>query len=161
MITSKAMMNDGEIPKATGFDSQANESPIYAVREPVIWYARPRAISSTPKDTMNDGIRQATVIEPVMVPASAATAMPSNAAGKTLQPQPRIATLTAEAASASTEPTDRSIPPMINTNVMPTANTIKSGIWLARVLKVSYDRKWLLRAENSATIASKAPARPR
>ena len=36
---------------------------------------------------------------------------------------------------------DRSMPPMINTNVMPTASTIKSGIWLARVLKVSYDRK--------------------
>jgi hypothetical protein len=29
------------------------------------------------------------------------------------------------------------MPPMINTNVMPTASTIKSGIWLARVLKVS------------------------
>jgi hypothetical protein len=86
---------------------------------------------------MNDGIRHATVIEPVIVPANAATAMPSKAAGKTLQPQPRIATLTAEAASASTDPTDKSIPPMINTKVMPTASTITSGIWLARVLKVS------------------------
>ncbi|MOA42216.1 hypothetical protein D3C78_1642460 [compost metagenome] len=85
---------------------------------------------------MNDGIRQATVIEPVMLPASAATPMPSNAAGSTLQPQPRIATLTAEAARASTEPTERSMPPMINTKVMPTARTIRSGIWLARVLKV-------------------------
>jgi hypothetical protein len=35
---------------------------------------------------MNDGMRQATVIEPVMVPASAAHAMPSMAAGTTLQP---------------------------------------------------------------------------
>ncbi|MNI90713.1 hypothetical protein D3C73_1482720 [compost metagenome] len=87
--------------------------------------------------------------------------MPSNAAGKMLQPQPRIATLTVDAASASTEPTERSMPPMINTNVMPTASTIRSGIWLARVLKVSYDRKWLLRTENSAIMASKAPARPR
>lgn len=85
---------------------------------------------------MNDGIRQATVIDPVTVPASAATAMPSNADGSTLQPQPRIATLTVEAASASTEPTDRSMPPMISTKVMPTASTIRSGIWLARVLKV-------------------------
>ncbi|MNR19017.1 hypothetical protein D3C85_1357810 [compost metagenome] len=86
---------------------------------------------------MNDGMRQATVIDPVMVPASAAAAMPSNAAGRTLQPQPRIATLTVEAASASTEPTDRSMPPMISTKVMPTASTIRSGIWLAKVLKVS------------------------
>jgi hypothetical protein len=85
---------------------------------------------------MNDGIRQATVIEPVMVPASAAQPMPSKAAGITLQPQPRIATLTADAARANTEPTDRSMPPMIRMNVMPTANTIRSGIWLAMVLKV-------------------------
>jgi len=28
MITSKAMINDGEMPKAIGLDSQANESPI-------------------------------------------------------------------------------------------------------------------------------------
>ncbi|MNE91987.1 hypothetical protein D3C80_1896650 [compost metagenome] len=110
---------------------------------------------------MNEGMRQATVIEPVMVPARAAAAMPSRAAGSTLQPQPRMATLTVDAASANTEPTDRSMPPMINTKVMPTASTIKSGIWLARVLNVSYDRKWLLNNENSAIIASKAPARPR
>ena len=86
---------------------------------------------------MNDGIRHATVMEPVMVPANAAAAMPSSAAGRTLQPQPSVATLTVDAASASTEPTDRSMPPIISTNVMPTARTIKSGIWLASVLKVS------------------------
>ncbi|MNP43345.1 hypothetical protein D3C76_1371600 [compost metagenome] len=50
---------------------------------------------------------------------------------------------------------------MISTKVMPTASTIRSGIWLARVLKVLYDQKWLLRNENSTIIASKAPARPR
>ena len=86
---------------------------------------------------MNEGMRQATVMLPVTVPANAATAMPSSAAGSTLQPQPRIATLTVEAARASTEPTDRSMPPMIRTKVMPTASTIRSGIWLARVLKVA------------------------
>src|SRR5471032_270013 len=160
MITSNAMMNEGEIPKATGLDSQANESPMYAVREPVIWYATPRAISSTPRDTMNDGMSHAKVMEPVIVPANAAQPMPSTAAGNTLQPQPRIATLTADAARAGTEPTDRSMPPMISTKVMPTANTIRSGIWLARVLKVSYERKWSLRNENNAIIASKAPAKP-
>lgn len=52
-----------------------------------------------------------------------------------------MATLTVDAAKAKTEPTDKSIPPMIKTKVMPTASTIKSGIWLANVLKVSYDRK--------------------
>ncbi|MCY1418153.1 hypothetical protein D9M71_337040 [compost metagenome] len=74
---------------------------------------------------------------PVMEPANAAHPIPNNAAGNTLQPQPSIATLTADAARASTEPTDRSIPPIIRTKVMPTASTIRSGIWLARVLKVA------------------------
>lgn len=56
---------------------------------------------------------------------------------RTLQPQPSTATLTVDAASASTDPTDRSMPPMIRMNVMPTASTMRSGIWLAKVLKVS------------------------
>ncbi|MNM55793.1 hypothetical protein D3C81_669420 [compost metagenome] len=86
---------------------------------------------------MNDGMRQATVTTPVILPASAAIAMPSTAEGSTPQPQPSIATLTVDAARASTEPTDRSMPPMISTNVMPTASTIRSGIWLARVLNVA------------------------
>ena len=72
-----------------------------------------------------------------------------------------MATLTTEPARASTEPTDRSMPPMISTKVMPTASTIRSGIWLARVLKVAYERKWLLSKENSTTMLSKAPERPR
>jgi hypothetical protein len=40
-------------------------------------------------------------------------------------------------ANASTEPTDRSIPPTMRTNVMPTATIVKSGIELAMVVKVA------------------------
>ena len=35
--------------------------------------------------------------------------------------------------NASTDPTERSIPPTINTSVMPTAMKVRSGIWLAMV----------------------------
>lgn len=85
---------------------------------------------------MNEGIRQATVIEPVTQPARVAQAIPSIAAGSTPQPQPSVARLTAEAARASTEPTERSMPPTIRMNVMPTASTTRSGIWLAMARKV-------------------------
>ena len=43
--------------------------------------------------------------------------------------------------SASTEPTDRSMPPAISTSVSPTAITVSAGIWLASVVKVSRVRK--------------------
>ena len=38
--------------------------------------------------------------------------------------------------SASTEPTDRSMPPAISTSVIPTVMTVSAGIWLASVVKV-------------------------
>ena len=53
-----------------------------------------------------------------------AQAIPSIAAGSTPQPQPSVARLTAEAARASTEPTERSMPPTIRMKVMPTASKI-------------------------------------
>src|ERR1700744_5666688 len=102
---------------------------------------------------MNDGIRQPTVIAPVNVPVSAAAATPSKAAGNGDQCHFSATTLTTDAPSASTEPTDRSMPAMISTNVMPTAITTRSGIWLAIVLNVSYVRKCELSTENSTIIA--------
>src|SRR5581483_2219852 len=99
---------------------------------------------------MNDGMRQPTVTPPVTVPVSAAAATPINAEGTGPQPHLSAATLTTDAASARTEPTDRSIPAMIRTKVIPTDMTTKSGIWFAIVLNVSYVKKCELSAEKSA-----------
>jgi hypothetical protein len=137
IITATAIRNAGEMPSAIGFDRKSNASPIYAVREFVSWYASPRAPSSTPSDTMNDGIRQPTVTAPVSEPVTVATAMPLSAAGNGAHCHFSAATLTIDAASARTEPTDRSMPAMISTNVMPTDITTRSGIWFAIVLNVS------------------------
>ncbi|MDR8957512.1 hypothetical protein FEP76_06041 [Burkholderia multivorans] len=63
--------------------------------------------------------------------------MPISAAGSGPHCHFSAATLTIDAASASTEPTDRSIPAMISTNVIPTDITTRSGIWFAIVLNVS------------------------
>ena len=86
---------------------------------------------------MNDGIRQPTVTAPVMVPVSAAAATPSSADGNGPQPHFSAATLTTDAPSASTDPTDRSIPAMISKKVITTDINTRSGIWLAIVLNVS------------------------
>ena len=86
---------------------------------------------------MNEGMRQPTVTAPVTHPVRVAPAMPSNAAGSAPQCHCNAATLVTAAPRASTEPTDRSMPAMISTNVMPTDITTRSGIWFAIVLNVS------------------------
>jgi len=80
-----------------------------------------------PSVTMNEGIAQTTVIVPLINPQ----ANPSNRhSGRAIQighSQPAMATPSAAAPKAITEPTDKSMPPIINTKVMPTAMTVKSG----------------------------------
>ena len=63
--------------------------------------------------------------------------------------------------NAITEPTDRSMFAMISTNVMPTATTVMSGIWLAIVVKVLTRRKCLVRMLKMATRTTTTPSRPR
>ena len=109
---------------------------------------------------MNEGMRQPTEMRPVVAPHRAATNMPSRAALHTGQPQCTTASDSTEAASAITEPTDRSMPPMISTNVMPTAITTRVGMLFDRVLNVARVKKFSLANENSTHMASKAPIRP-
>ena len=77
------------------------------------------------------------MIVPVTQPVKVAPAMPSKAEGSAGQCHCNAAMLVSAAPSASTEPTDRSMPAMISTNVMPIDITTRSGIWLAIVLNVS------------------------
>ena len=105
-------------------------------------------------------MRQPTEIRPVMAPQVAATSMPSMAALHTGQPQCTTASDRTEAASAMTEPTDRSMPPIIRMNVMPTAITTRVGILFDRVLRVARVKKFSLANENSTHMATSAPIRP-
>ncbi len=110
---------------------------------------------------MNEGIRQPTEIKPVTMPHRLATNTPSTAAANKGQPQRTIAIDSTEAASAITEPTERSMPPMISTNVMPTAITTSVGMSLDKVVNVAAVRKFSLNKENSTHMANSAPIRPR
>ena len=51
---------------------------------------------------------------------------------------------------ASTEPTERSMPAMMSTSVMPQAMMANGGIWLARVASVRVLRKLSLMIPKSA-----------
>jgi len=90
-----------------------------------------------PSETMKDGRRQATDTAPVTVPQIRPVASASSAAAGTLHFHCTMAAAEVAAASAMTEPTDRSMPAMISTKVMPTAITASAGISLAMVTKVS------------------------
>jgi hypothetical protein len=88
---------------------------MYWVRESVTRYALPRATSSMPSETMNEGTRQATLIKPVTVPQRTPQTSPTAIAAGMFQPQDCMATALNPPASASTEPTERSMPPITRT----------------------------------------------
>ena len=94
-----------------------------------------------PKETINDGKRHATEISPVTAPQVSPTSKPNADAGKGPQCHTRMALAVAAADSASTEPTDKSMPAMINTNVMPMDITNRAGISLAIATKVALLQK--------------------
>ncbi len=109
---------------------------------------------------MKLGSRQATDTAPVIAPQIRPVARPSSAASGTGRCHCRMAAAATAALSASTEPTERSMPAMISTKVMPTAITASAGISLAMVTKVSTVRKYSLRLPNSAIMPSSTTARP-
>jgi hypothetical protein len=114
-----------------------------------------------PSDTMKLGRRQATETAPVTVPQTRPVASPSSAATGTESFHSRMAAAVTAALSASTEPTDRSMPAMISTKVMPTAITASAGISLAMETKVSRVRKYSLIVPNSAIMPTSTTVRPR
>ena len=99
------------------------------------WEA-PRAMLIMPSVTMNDGTFQRSETKPLMKPASAPTSsMATIASGIEAQGSSPMATKPARnsgtmmtapttVARAITDPTERSMPPMRMTKVMPTASTV-------------------------------------
>ncbi len=106
-------------------------------------------------------LRRATDTAPVMAPHSSPVTRPSAAAAGMLQCHCRMAAAVAAALKASTEPTDRSMPAMMSTKVMPIAITVSAGISLAMLTKVSVVRKYWLRLLNSTIMPASTAASPR
>ena len=99
--------------------------------------ASPRATIINPRVTMKAGTRQAVTITPVKAPQEVHEAHAQQAAGEHGQPAglappvpARIATAVITAASASRLPTDRSMPAVTITIVMPMAMIAMAAFWL-------------------------------
>jgi hypothetical protein len=87
--------------------------------------ARPRPIVIRARVTIKGGTRSRVIINPEKPPETKPRQIPRTAASRTLSPGcPLIFSMTAAAAtpeSATTDPTERSMPPVMITKVMPTA----------------------------------------
>lgn len=94
--------------------------------------AAPAAMLSMPSVTMKDGIFQRVEIQPLRKPQAAPVAMQASSAkviataGDRLSSIMTVAPTTVQ--SASTEPTERSMPPVRMTKVMPAASTVLMAI---------------------------------
>src|ERR1035437_5160037 len=104
-----------------------------------------------PSVTMNDGTPSRTLTSPFSVPAANPMPMQSAAPAHNDHSQFTIATPSAAPQSPSTEPTERSMPPMMSTSVMPAATTASVGMRLAIVPSVREVRKFWLSAPSSST----------
>src|SRR5471032_2592488 len=113
-----------------------------------------------PSVTMNDGRRQATVTAPLIAPTTTPVSIASSVAGSSDQFHCSIAMPAMAAASAIVEPTDRSMPAMISTKVMPTAVTATAGMSLAIVTNVSLVKKYSLCQLKKPIISASATSSP-
>ncbi len=105
-----------------------------------------------PSVTMNEGSVHRTTIRPLAAPHARPVSRHRTTPPARGAPQLTTAMPSTAPDKAITEPTDRSIPAMINTNVIPTAAMVTSATWLARVRKVACVRK--LSAERPKTTIS-------
>jgi hypothetical protein len=156
------MRNAGERPSpGTGAPIASIAPPMNTDCEPVTRYAPPRATSSMPSVTMNEGIPHPTVTRPFAAPATSPAPSASGTAAINGQPHPVSALPSSALLSASTDPTDRSIPPTTSTNVIPIAITTSAGIWFASVTSVTRVRKCSLSAPKSTSSSASTASSPR
>ena len=121
---------------AIGRAIHSTRGPMYFVSESVTRYAAPRATSSMPRVTMNEGIDQRTETMPLARPQIPPMPRQATSASQKGQAQSAMAIPRTHPERASTEPTDRSIPPITRTSVIPTETTVKSAIWLTMIRSV-------------------------
>ena len=94
-----------------------------------------------PRVTINDGNAKKLLKQPLTSPHRVPVMRPSIKASGNGSPYTTAATPATAELSPTTEPTDRSIQPTINTRVMPTATTVSAGSWLSIEAKVVREKK--------------------
>src|ERR1700676_768050 len=148
----RTMQNSAPLP------SSAKESPRPETgRAPVICNATPRATSIMPSVAMNGGNPMRVTNKPLNAPQIAPMITPPSMPIGTGTPA-----FTSNAAttpeSASTDPTDRSIPPVMITQVAPTPRYAMDVTCNHTVMPLPSDMNALLVAENTTTSITRLPS---
>src|SRR5262245_22036663 len=114
----------------------------------MVWFlasrdASPRATSIIASVTINGGMAKKVIIHPEKAPHSAQAATPARqqrimamAAADSPPARSRISQAETTADKATRLPTDKSMPPVMMTKVMPTAIIAITAIWLAMFSKL-------------------------
>src|SRR3954469_5039537 len=112
---------------------------------PVISSAAPSDMPSVPSVTMSGGIRAFAIRKPLTMPharpASRATARPARIVPQLSPPTLFIAFTATTPLNTSTAPTDRSMPAVMITNVMPVASTSRTAASVAMLRAFEADTK--------------------
>ena len=136
-------------PRSAPRPSHMNASGNWATDSPAVRRnATPRAISITASVTMNEGIRNIVTIRPENRPETAQTAIPANEASTIVsvlasRPPNRSTSNAAHTDDSAIKlPTERSMPPVIMTIVMPMAMIALTAVWLATLIRFAAVRKF-------------------
>ena len=106
---------------------------------------------------MKEGSAHRAMTNPFSAPHATPVSPASTIAAASGSRQSASATPSTAPDRASTEPTDRSIPPVMTTSVMPVATRSTSGSWFAMVRTVVAVRKCSVAAPNPMTSAASTP----
>src|SRR5690606_19211970 len=122
----------------TPWPSNRNESGApNTATAPVTISTSPRPTLSMPSVAMNGGSPTTDTSNPLTNPAIAPTAIPPRMPTSGLNPKSAIRITPSTPARAATEPTDRSMPPVMITMVTPTAMTAFTDVCEPRLNKLS------------------------
>src|SRR3990172_9098960 len=160
--TSSVMIAGTGIPEASPAPSHENAAPRSLIGRPSVYTSvSPRAIVRVASVAMNGATLPYATAMPLTAPNPVPTASPASNATASGAPPFNTPASTAPA-MARTEPTDRSIPPVRITNVMPAAMIALIETWrvtLSRLPTVRNDGDSTVSAAINNTMAAGSPNR--
>src|SRR6185295_9066125 len=147
-------------PRIRAVESWRNAAPNPEIGRPEVkTRAAPRAMLIMPRVAMNAGRRPFVMRRPFTSPLAPPTPSPARMAAGTGQP-PCSAQASTTPESASSEPTDRSIPPERITNVIPRAMTALMLVCSITLSRFETERKCGVRTDKSPTSSTSPTSVP-
>jgi len=120
---------------------------------------RPLAMASIARVAMKEGMRTRVTRSPFTAPHASPMATPARVANGVGHLHHWSAMPPTTPESASTDPTERSMPPVSITKVSPAVTAARTETWARRFLRFVSVRKWGERAEESAESPSRTVPR--